>query len=128
GILTRIVFELVPAKPFVELEYRRHRDFAAFEADMRERCKRDDYDFVDGILHGPDELVLCLGRFVDQAPRVSSYRGTQIYYQSTRRLERDFMSTFDYCFRYDTECHWLSRTVPLLEWKLVRWAVGRWFL
>ena len=36
--------------------------------------------------------------------------------------------TEDYLFRYDTECHWLTATVPPLEWKPVRRAVGRWFL
>jgi FAD/FMN-containing dehydrogenase len=128
AILTRVVFELVPAKPFVKVAYHHHRDFAAFEADLRERCAAGDFDFVDGIIHGPDELVLCLGRFVDAAPRASSYRGTEIYYRSTRRLVEDHLTTFDYCFRYDTECHWLSRTVPPLEWKPVRWALGRWLL
>jgi FAD/FMN-containing dehydrogenase len=128
AILTRLVFELVPAKPYVELSYHRHGDFAGFEAELRERCASAEYDFVDGIIHAPDELVLCLGRFVDSAPSVSSYRGTEIYYKSTRRLETDHLTTFDYCFRYDTEAHWLSRTVPMLEWKLVRRLVGRWFL
>ena len=128
AILTRIVFELVPAAPYVELTYHRHRDFAAFDADLRERCAEGDFDFVDGIIHAPDELVLCLGRFAGSAPRVSSYRGTEIYYKSTRRLASDHMTTFDYCFRYDTEAHWLSRTVPPLEWKPVRRLVGRWFL
>jgi FAD/FMN-containing dehydrogenase len=132
AILTRLKFELVAAKPFVVLTYRRHRDFAAFEADMRERCAAGDHDFVDGIIHAHGELVLCLGRFADAPPPgaggVSSYRGTEVYYRSTRRRTTDCLTTFDYCFRYDTECHWLSRTFPPLEWKPVRWAIGRWFL
>ncbi len=128
AILTRLVFELVPAKQYVEMTYHRHSDFPSFDADMRERCAEGDYDFVDGIIHAPDELVLCLGRFADSAPEVSSYRGTEIFYKSTRRLETDHLTTFDYCFRYDTEAHWLSRTVPPLEWRPVRRLVGRFFL
>jgi FAD/FMN-containing dehydrogenase len=128
AILTSIVFELVQAKEYVELTYHRHSTFEDFDADMRERCAADDFDFVDGIIHAPDELVLCLGRFTGSAPSVSSYRGEEIFYKSTRRLERDHMTTFDYCFRYDTEAHWLSRTAPPLEWKWVRRLVGRWFL
>jgi FAD/FMN-containing dehydrogenase len=128
AILTRLAFELVPAAPYVALTYRHHRDFASFEDDMRERCSAGDFDFVDGIVHAPDNLVLCLGRFVDSAPRVSDYRGTGIYYKSTAELSEDHLSTFDYCFRYDTECHWLSRSVPPLEWRPVRRLVGRWFL
>jgi FAD/FMN-containing dehydrogenase len=128
AILTRITFELVPAKTFVRMTYRRHRDFPAFHADLRERCERGDHDFVDGIIHAPDNLVLCLGDFADTPSRVSSYRRSRVYYKSTRKLAEDHLSTFDYCFRYDTECHWLSRTFPPLEWAPVRLAVGRWFL
>jgi FAD/FMN-containing dehydrogenase len=128
AILTKVTFELVPAKPFVKMTYRRHRDFESFHADLRERCATGDYDFVDGIVHGPDELVLCLGEFVDDAPAVSSYRTTRVYYKSTRQLAEDWLTTADYCFRYDTECHWLTRTVPPLEWGWVRRLVGRWFL
>ena len=60
--------------------------------------------------------MLCLGEFVDEAPAVSSYRGTRVYYKSTRELTEDWLTTADYCFRYDTEAHWLTRTVPPLEW------------
>ncbi len=51
-----------------------------------------------------------------------------IFYKSTRALAEDYLTTFDYCFRYDTECHWLTRTVPPLEWKIVRALVGKWIL
>src|SRR5262249_52975019 len=37
----------------------------------------------------------------------------------------DYLTTFDYCFRYDTECHWLTKTFPPLEWKPVRFALGK---
>ena len=128
GVLTRITFKLVPAKPFVHLEYRTLRDPASFEAAMRAACDDPGVDFVDGIVHGPGELVLCLGRFVDRAPYTSDYRWLDIYYKSTRTRREDYLTTADYCFRYDTECHWLTRTVPPLEWKPVRWAVGKLFL
>ncbi len=128
GILTRIEFELVPAKPFVKMEYRRFDSFNAFDAEMRARCAADDWDFIDGIIHGPKHHVLCLGRFVDEAPYVSSYRWLNIFYKSTAVKTEDYLTTFDYCFRYDTECHWLTRTVPPLEWKPVRFAVGKLFL
>ncbi len=129
AILTRVRFELIPAKPYVTLTYRRHSDFEAFDADMRERCRTGDFDFVDGIIHAPDELVLCLGRFADSVPHTSDYRATGgVYYRSTRVLAEDHLSTPDYLFRYDTEAHWLSRTVKPLEWRPVRRLVGRWIL
>lgn len=128
GILTRLTFRLIPARPFVEMEYLTHTDPAAFFADLRERCRLGDHDFVDAIVHGPRQLVLCLGRFVDHARQVSSYRRANIYYKSTARLQRDYLTTADYCFRYDTECHWLTRTMPPLEWKPVRLLAGKYLL
>ena len=128
AILTCLRFRLVPAKPFVHLRYLRFDDFAAFEAEMRARCSAgpgDGDDFIDGIVHAPDRLVLCVGRFVDQAPYTSSYRWLDIYYKSTARRDEDYLTTPDYLFRYDTECHWLTRTVPPLEWKPVRFLVGK---
>ena len=128
GILTRLTFRLVPAKPYVRMEYRSFDDFAAFDAEMRARCAAADHDFIDAIIHAPDKLVLCLGDFVDEVPYVSSYRWLDIFYKSTARRTEDYLSTFDYCFRYDTECHWLTRTVPPLEWKPIRFLVGKLFL
>jgi FAD/FMN-containing dehydrogenase len=128
GVLTKITFRLEPAEPFVHLEYRRFRDAASFHAAALEHCEARDVDFIDGIVHAPDRWVLCLGRFTDSAPRTSSYRWLDVYYRSTRRLREDWLTTPDYFFRYDTEAHWLSRTVPPLEWKPVRFALGKVFL
>jgi FAD/FMN-containing dehydrogenase len=128
AILTRLTFKLVPAKPFVKLEYKKLPTAEAFDAEMRARCAARDYDFIDGIIHGPGEFVLCLGKFVESAPYTSDYRWLDIFYKSTRERTEDYLTTPDYCFRYDTECHWLTRTVPPLEWKPVRFAVGKLFL
>ena len=69
--------------------------------------------------------MLCLGRFVDSVPYTSSYRWLDIYYKSTLSRDEDYLTTADYYFRYDTECHWLTRTLPPLEWKPVRFALGK---
>ncbi len=128
AILTCLTFRLVPAKQYVRLAYRRFSTADAFEAELRARIAAADFPFIDAIVHGPDELVLCLGAFSDTAPYTSDYRWLDIYYKSTRRRSEDYLTTEDYCFRYDTECHWLTRTVPPLEWKPVRFAVGKVFL
>jgi FAD/FMN-containing dehydrogenase len=128
AILTRLSFALAPATRYVRLDYRTFSTVEAFEAELRARIAAGDYPFIDGIVHGPNELVLCLGRFVDDAPYTSDYRWLDIYYKSTRTRREDYLTTEDYCFRYDTECHWLTRTVPPLEWKAVRFAVGKLFL
>jgi FAD/FMN-containing dehydrogenase len=130
AILTKLELELVPAKPYVHLEYRTLDSFAAFEKEMHARIAAGDYELIDGIIHDPRTFVLVLGNFTDTAPPegLSSYRWLDIFYKATRAKQEDWLTTADYCFRYDTECHWLTRTVPPLEWKPVRFAVGKMFL
>jgi FAD/FMN-containing dehydrogenase len=128
AILTKLAFRLIPAKPLVRMEYRRLATVERFHAEMLQEIERGDADFIDGIVHGPASFVLCLGRFVDSAPYVSDYRWLHVYYKSTLARREDYLSTLDYCFRYDAECHWLSRTAPPLEWLPVRMLLGKMFL
>jgi FAD/FMN-containing dehydrogenase len=128
GVISRLTFRLVPAKPYVRVEYEHHPDQGSFHRALLERCEADDVDFVDGIAHSREHWTICVGRFVETAPRTSSYRWLDVYYKSTRRLRTDHLTTRDYLFRYDTEAHWLSRTVPPLEWRAVRFLAGKAFL
>lgn len=136
GIVSLVTFRLIPALPFVRMEYRHCGTFAEFEAALRAATTATAAGadpgvmpvFVDAIVFGPDHLVLCLGHMVDSAPYVSDYRRDGIYYRSVAERAQDYLGTTDYLFRYDTECHWLSRTVPPLEWRPVRRLLGRWFL
>jgi FAD/FMN-containing dehydrogenase len=125
GILTKLSFRLVPARPYVRMTYLRFRAFDDFHAALRRHCDAGDHDFIDGIVHAPDHLTLCLGDFVAEAPYLSSYRWLKVFYRSTRERAQDFLTAEDYFFRYDTECHWLTRTVPGLEHPAVRFAVGK---
>jgi FAD/FMN-containing dehydrogenase len=136
GRLTEVTFELTDAKPFVQMDYISFDRFDDYWELLRDRCELDQdqkrhhqgHDFVDSIIHAPDRLVACIGTMVDEAPWVSDYTREKIYYRSTAERSRDYLDLAGYCFRYDTECHWLSRTVPPLENPLVRRLVGRWFL
>jgi FAD/FMN-containing dehydrogenase len=125
GILTKLTFKLVPAKPYVKMTYETHADFESYRKALLRHCEDAKHDFIDGIVHDRETFVLCLGDFVSEAPYVSSYRWLDIFYQSTRARTEDYLSTHDYCFRYDTECHWLTKTLPPLEWKPVRAVVGK---
>jgi FAD/FMN-containing dehydrogenase len=124
AILTKVACRLVPAKPIVRMEYRELPTVERFHAELEREVDAGDADFIDGIVHGPASFVLCLGRFVDSAPYVSDYRWLHVYYKSTRARREDYLATIDYCFRYDAECHWLSRTLPPLEWAPVRLLLG----
>ncbi len=128
AILTRITFRLVPAAPFVKMTYHKVSDAKTFHDELLTLCHSGRNLLIDAIVHDPDTYVLCLGEFTDRAPYTSNYRLDEIFYKSTLARAEDYLSTQDYAFRYDTECHWLSRTVPPLEWKPVRRLIGRQFL
>jgi FAD/FMN-containing dehydrogenase len=101
GVLTKLTFKLVPAKPFVRVDYETHTSLADYQRSIHAHYVAQDVDFMDGIIHRPDKLVLCVGRFVDEAPFTHSYDWMKIYYQSTGTRTHDFLETPDYFFRYD---------------------------
>jgi FAD/FMN-containing dehydrogenase len=101
GILSKLTFRLVPAKPFVHVVYERHARLDDYLAAIRRHAARRDADFLDGFIHAPDEHVLAIGRFVDQAPYTHRYDWMRIYYRSTRTRREDYLRTADYYFRYD---------------------------
>jgi FAD/FMN-containing dehydrogenase len=128
GVLSEIVFKLVPAKPFVHMTYVRYDSPERFFDELMRLCESGEHDFIDAIAHGPNDLVLCLGDFEGSAPYLSDYTRTRAFYRSTAAREQDHLTTFDYCFRYDTDAHWMTKTVPPLQWPWVRALVGRFLL
>jgi FAD/FMN-containing dehydrogenase len=129
GIITELTFELVVSKPFVHMQYLSFGAWPEFRAAMAESMKAPDVDFIDAIAHAQDRFVLCLGRFCDAAPgEPSSYRRTEIFYRSTLDREHDYLSTHDYFFRYDTDCHWSTQTFPWMGTKWGRRLLGRFML
>ena len=101
GILSRLVFRLIPARPFVHLRHETHTSVDSYLAAIWRRFERRDVDFMDGIIHSPSKLVLCLGDFVDSAPYTNRYDWLKVYYQSTASRAEDYLRTKDYFFRYN---------------------------
>jgi FAD/FMN-containing dehydrogenase len=101
GILSKLTFRLMSAGPFVRLSYEHYATLAAFERAIWRHFEARDVVFMDGMIHAPDELVLCVGWFADAAPYTHSYDWMRVYYASTRRRAGDYLRTPDYLFRYD---------------------------
>lgn len=101
GILSRLTFRLVPAKPFVKVVYERHASHQAYAAAIQRHFEAADADFVDGLIHSPREWILSVGRFVDEAPYTHAYDWTRVYFRSTRTRTENYLRTPDYFFRYD---------------------------
>lgn len=127
GLITRLKFKLLPAKPYVHIVYERHCDYRGFRQAVHERMREEGIDFIDGLVVSPREFVLCLGSFVDCAPYTHSYDWMSVYHRAAATLSEDYMRTFDYLFRYDADCHWIMRNYGL-ENPVLRFMFGRLFL
>jgi len=117
GVLSKLTFRLVPAKPYVCIDYETYGSLDEYRTAIKRHFDTQDVDFMDGIMHRPDKLVLCVGKFVDEAPYTSKYDWTKVYWESTGTRLTDYMTTPDYFFRYDrgvTNVHpksWLGRAL-----------------
>lgn len=101
GVLAKLVFRLIPARPFVHVVYETYRTLDEYKAAIWRRYESRDVDFMDGIIHAADHYVLSLGTFVDRAPYTNSYDWTKVYYRSTAERSDDYLRTPDYFFRYN---------------------------
>jgi FAD/FMN-containing dehydrogenase len=101
GILTKLTFRLLSAKPYVRVVYEKYRTLADYMQAIWRHFEARDVDFMDGIIHAQDLYVLCLGHFVDEAPYTHRYDWVRVYYQSTRTRDEDYLRTEHYVFRYD---------------------------
>jgi len=127
GIITKIKFKLIPAKQFIYLRHARYDTFPEYQKAILDEYENPQYDYMDGIIHSPTHFTLCLGNFVDDAPYTSNYDGMKIFHKSSRTRTEDYFKTHDYFFRYDADCHWISRNYGL-ENPILRYLFGRWFL
>lgn len=101
GIISKLTFRLVPAKPFVRMKRESYRTLDDYAAAIWRHFEALDLDFMDGIIHSPDHYVLDGGHFVDSAPYAHRYDWMRIYYLSAAKHAEDFLRTQDYVFRYD---------------------------
>jgi FAD/FMN-containing dehydrogenase len=124
GVLSKLTFRLMPAKPFVQMTYETFGTLQEYKNAIWQHYEDRDVDFMDGIIHAADKHVLCLGSFTDRAPYASSYEWMKIYYKSTLSRKTDYMKTADYYFRYDTDAHWMAGTYGM-EIPLLRFLFGR---
>ncbi|MBN1500349.1 MAG: FAD-binding oxidoreductase [Spirochaetes bacterium] len=128
GILTKLKFKLLDAKPFVKMNYEKYKNIEDYWSALKKACSDGNYDFIDGIIHGKNEHVICFGTLVETAPFLSKYDWLSIFYKSTNEKTEDYLAIADYFFRYDTECHWLTKSFPVLENKIFRFFFGKLFL
>ncbi len=111
GYALRLVLRVVPVKSHVKLSYLHFDEPGAYFSALARECSREDIDFVDGVIFGPREMVISLGKFVDNAPYASDYRYRNIYYRSLRDRAEDYLTTENYIWRWDTDWFWCSKNL-----------------
>ena len=124
GYATRLRIETMPVKSYVEIRHRRFEDPGSFFAALDAGYDDADIDFLDGVAFDANDLVLTSGRFVDDAPQVSDYTFEDIYYQSLRTRETDYLTTADYIWRWDTDWFWCSKNLGAQQ-PMIRRLLGR---
>ena len=101
GIISKLKFKLIPAKPFVKVTYEKYNNLEDYKSAIWRHYKNQDVDFMDGIIHSPTKYVLSVANFVDKAPYTHNYDWMRIYYKSTETRKQDYLKTPDYFFRYN---------------------------
>jgi FAD/FMN-containing dehydrogenase len=101
GIISRLKFKLIPAKPFVKVTYKEYDNIEDYQSAIWRHYEDRDVDFLDGIIHSPTEYVLNAASFAAEAPYTHNYGWMRIYYLSTKSRREDYLKTPDYFFRYD---------------------------
>lgn len=123
GYALKLKVLAVPVKPYVKLTHIHHSDPQRYFRDVGHWCGQA-VDFVDGVIFGKDEMYLTVGEFVDEAPYTSDYTYENIYYQSIRRRDTDYLTTEDYIWRWDTDWFWCSKNF-FVQNAYVRALVGK---
>ena len=106
GYLLRARVRLMSVRPFVHLHTTRHRHVRSFLDAMRAATERADVDFIEGLVYGPEELLLTVSRYVDETPYVDDILRRHIFYRLLSEREHVYLTARDYLFRYDPDWFW----------------------
>ena len=118
GYVLKLKARTIPVCSYVKLEHLRFTHPEAFFAAVGEWSNAD-IDFLDGTVFAPDDHYLTIGRFVDAAPYTSDYTYLDIYYRSIPTRRSDYLTTYDYLWRWDTDWFWCSKNL-CMQYRLVR--------
>jgi len=119
GYALRLKIRLIPAQPFVHLRHHRFEQPTEFFDAISTAVQNPAASFLDGTVFSPQEMYLTAGEFTPSAPSTSDYRWMNIYYRSLRHRTEDWLTAWNYIWRWDTDWFWCSKNVGAQHW-LVR--------
>jgi FAD/FMN-containing dehydrogenase len=129
GYAISVKIKLVSASPFIKLNHTKFIDTETFFRELENASKETKkYDFIDATIFSPNEIVMTTAHFVEQAPHLSNYKQKGIYYKSLQKNHEDYMTTWDYIWRWDADCFWATQTAEgkptILQQPLFRNLLG----
>jgi FAD/FMN-containing dehydrogenase len=124
GYALKIKVKVVPVKKYVELTHIKFTHPKEYFAKFEELCRQPDWDFIDGTVFNENEMYVTLGNFTEKAPFVSDYTYMKMYYKSIKQKEKDYLTTLDYIWRWDTDWFWCSKHFGVQN-KFIRFFAGR---
>ncbi|EYE90844.1 FAD-binding oxidoreductase [Aspergillus ruber CBS 135680] len=138
GLTTRLEIRLIPAKPYVRLEYRPISSMSQAMSEIQRYTTDTDCQYLDGIMYSCDRGVLCAGYSSDKPPestpvqRFTRSTDPWFYMHVEEILSRghpaeEYIALVDYLFRYDRAGFWVGKYACeyfyLPNVKAVRWAL-----
>ncbi len=131
GYALKIKMKLIPAKKFIRLTNLRFDDSKVFFDKLHELCLENRSlatdSYIDGVIFDKNEMYIILGEFVDQAPYTSNYTYMSSYYKSIREKETNYLTVYDYIWRWDADWFWCSKHFGM-NYSLLRFLFGKFML
>jgi len=129
GYILKLTIKARSVLPYVRLQHIRFTSAGKYFKELEAICLSGEYkgkkvDFVDGTIFRADELFITIGYGVEEVPYVSDYTYKKIFFHSIREREEDYLTIYDYLWRWDTDWFWCSKNVFADRW-LARRLLGR---
>lgn len=133
GYALKVKMKLIPASKFVRLTNLHMGDIDVYFQKLNELCLSRGAAYIDGVIFDKNEMVIVLGEFADEVPYLSDYTYMDVYYQSIRKRDVNYLTTYDYIWRWDADWFWCSkhfgmqfRVLRLLFGKLILRSAAYW--
>jgi FAD/FMN-containing dehydrogenase len=102
--------KLIPVSPFVKLKHTKFSDPETLFRELEKSCRETkQYDFIDATIFSPTQMVMTTAQFVTWAPYTSNYKQKGIYYKSIQKNNEDYLTTWDYVWRWDADSFWSTK-------------------
>ena len=119
GIVTLCTVELIPAKPFVEVELQLVEDVQRAHDIFEEATKDESLHFIEGVYFRQGRIGVMLSRFLDAVPKGQRpLKKMEVHWFANvmeaaldkrptgEKPAKIYMTTNDYLFRYDHGAFW----------------------